>query len=120
MIVIPVFIWVVGAVYVPIFGPFLNSIETWGVAIIIAVLTRSTQSTRNFLVEFINPVRELLYGSGLPIYWQTESLRGLTALNLEVNHQAMLVGFQNSFMIMMIVPAVGIILTLLLGKPKTS
>ena len=90
------------------------------IAIIIAVLTRSTQSTRNFLVEFINPVRELLYGSGLPIYWQTESLRGLTALNMEVNHQAMLVGFQNSFMIMMIVPAVGIVLTLLLGKPKTS
>ena len=90
------------------------------VAIIIAILSRSTQTTRSFLVKFINPVRELLHGADAPLMWDTEAISGLAALNLEVNHQAMLVGFQNSFLIMMAVPAAGLLLTLLLGKPKTG
>jgi len=90
------------------------------VAIIIAILSRSAQTTRSFLVEFINPARELLQGADAPLLWDTERIAGLAALNLEVNHQAMLVGFQNSFLIMMAVPAAGLVLTLLLGKPKTG
>ena len=88
------------------------------VAIIISVLTRSTQTTRSFLVEFVNPMRELLHGANVPPFWEAGTLQGLAALDIEVNRQAMLVGLQNSFLIMMAVPAMGMILTLLLGKPK--
>lgn len=90
------------------------------VAIVIAILSRSTQTTRNFLVGFVNPARELLQGADAPLLWQMGSDQGLAALNVEVNHQAMLVGFQNIFLIMMAVPAAGLVLTLLLGKAKTG
>jgi hypothetical protein len=90
------------------------------VAIVIAILSRSTQTTRNFLVGFVNPARELLQGADAPLLWQMGSDQGLAALNVEVNHQAMLVGFQNIFLIMMAVPAAGLVLTLLLGKAKTA
>ena len=90
------------------------------VAIVIAILSRSTQTTRNFLVGFINPARELLQGADAPLLWHMGSQEGLAALNLEVNHQAMLVGFQNIFIIMMAVPAAGLVLTLLLGKARTG
>ncbi len=39
LIVIPVFVWAIGAVYVPILAPFLNTLETWSVALVIAGLS---------------------------------------------------------------------------------
>ena len=44
----------------------------------------------------------------------------IAALDQQISQQALMIGFQNSFLIMVLVPAIGIILTLLLGRPKTS
>ncbi len=90
------------------------------VALVVAILTRTAQITRSTLVEYINPARELLYGANIPALWTIDTLPGLASLNREITHQAMLVAFQNSFLVMVVVPAAGVVLTLLLGKPKTG
>jgi DHA2 family multidrug resistance protein len=90
------------------------------VALIVAILTRTAQITRSTLVESISPVRKLLYGADVPALWSIETLPGIASLNREITHQAMLVAFQNSFLIMVVVPAAGIVLTLLIGKHKAG
>lgn len=88
------------------------------VALLVAILTRTSQITRSTLVEFVSPMRELLYGAGVPGVWSLETLSGIAALDQQISQQALMIGFQNSFLIMVLVPAIGIILTLLLGRPK--
>ena len=90
------------------------------VALIVAILTRTAQITRSTLVESISPVRKLLYGADVPVLWSIETLPGIASLNREITHQAMLVAFQNSFLILVVVPAAGIVLTLLIGKHKAG
>ena len=46
-------------------------------------------------------------------------MAGIASLDREIAHQSMLVAFQNSFLIMVAVPAAGIVLTLLIGKHKS-
>lgn len=89
------------------------------VALIVAVLTRTAQVTRSTLVEHIRPARELLYGADIPALWAIETMPGIASLNREIVHQSMLIAFQNSFLIMVVVPAAGIVLTLLIGRHKT-
>lgn len=90
------------------------------VALLIAVLTRSSQVTRSDLVGFVTPLREVLRDPTTSILWNIESLHGLAALDNELSRQALLVAFQNSFLIMVAVPIMGIVLTLMLGKQRTS
>ena len=90
------------------------------VALIVAVLTRTAQVTRSTLVEHIRPARELLYGADIPALWAIETMPGIASLNREIVHQSMLIAFQNSFLIMVVVPAAGIVLTLLIGRHKTQ
>jgi DHA2 family multidrug resistance protein len=90
------------------------------VALIVAILTRTAQMARSQLVEHINPMRELLTFADSPALWSIQALPGLAALDREVTHQAMVVGFQNSFLVMVIVPAAAIVLTLVIGRHRTS
>ncbi len=43
----------------------------------------------------------------------------LAALDHQVTQQSLLIGFQNAFLVMVLVPVIGIVLTLLIGKHKT-
>ena len=88
------------------------------VALLVAILTRTSQITRNTMVEFVSPMRELLYGAGVPAMWSPETLTGIAALERQISQQALMIGFQNSFLIMVLVPAIGVLLTLFLGRPK--
>ncbi len=90
------------------------------VALIVAILTRTAQISRSQMVEHVNPMRELLTFADSPALWSIQALPGLAALDREVTHQAMVIGFQNSFLIMVIVPALAILLTLLVGRHRTS
>lgn len=88
------------------------------VALIVAILTRTAQMTRSTLVEHVSPVRELLYGAEFPELWTIGTMPGIASLDHEIAHQAMMVAFQNSFLIMVIVPAFGVVLTLLIGRQR--
>jgi DHA2 family multidrug resistance protein len=90
------------------------------VALVVAVLTRTAQISRSQLVEFVNPMREVLYGAAVPVFWSVETLPGVAALDRLVTQQSLLIGFQNVFLIMVLVPAIGIVLTLLVGKHRTA
>ncbi|MGD8809255.1 MAG: MFS transporter, partial [Gammaproteobacteria bacterium] len=89
------------------------------VALIVAILTRTAQISRSQMVEHINPMRELLTFADTPALWSIRALPGLAALDREVTHQAMVIGFQNSFLIMVIVPSIAIVLTLLVGRHRS-
>ncbi len=89
------------------------------VALVVAILTRTAQITRSTLVEYVNPIRGLLHSANFPALWDIDTLRGIASLNREITHQALLVGFQNSFLVMVVVPAAGLVLTLVIGKHKT-
>lgn len=90
------------------------------VALIVAILTRTAQISRSQLVEFINPMREMLYSADIPFFWSIETPPGVAALDNAVNLQSMLIGFQNAFLVMVLVPVIGIVLTLVIGKHKTT
>jgi DHA2 family multidrug resistance protein len=89
------------------------------VALIVAILTRTAQITRSTLVEHVSPLRELLYGADVPALWAIEALPGIASLDREIAQQSLMVAFQNSFLVMVIVPALGIVLTLLIGKHRS-
>jgi DHA2 family multidrug resistance protein len=90
------------------------------VAALVAVLTRTTQTTRSALVEHITPLRELLNNPAEPSMWGIATLKSLAALDLELTRQATLIGFQNSFIVMLIIPLIGLPLTLMIGKSKSA
>jgi len=88
------------------------------VAALVAVLTRTTQTTHSALAEYVTPVRDLLANPVSPFSWNIDTLTNLATIDVELTRQAMLIGFQNTFIVMYLIPLIGVPVTLMLGKSK--
>ena len=83
-----------------------------GTAAIIGLHARHSQINHALLSEHINPFNELLRSERLPEIWEMAESRGLAALDNEVSRQAVVIAYNNSFLVTAIVIALLIPLVL--------
>jgi DHA2 family multidrug resistance protein len=76
-----------------------------GVAGVIALHTRQTQTNHALLSEHVNPFNELFGSPKVPEVWDIAEASGLAALDHEVTRQAMMIAYNNSFLLMTLMAA---------------
>lgn len=91
-----------------------------GIAILVAVLSRSIQTNRSRLVEHATPYNELFREPYLPQLWSLENLNGLAAVNAEISRQATMIAYTNDFAALMFVALAAVPLMLLLKNPRSA
>lgn len=91
-----------------------------GTAAIIALHARQSQVSRAVLSEHINPFNELLRSHRLPDIWAIAEGRGLAALENEVTRQAVVIAYNNSFLVTAILIAMLIPLVLMFRHDAKS
>ena len=78
-----------------------------GVSIVISCLSRTQKESHAFLTERISPFTEIISTPWLPELWSISSIRGLSALEAEINKQALSIGFLNDFHLILVGAAFG-------------
>jgi MFS transporter, DHA2 family, multidrug resistance protein len=78
------------------------------ISLSIALLVRSTAANYSRMVEFINPFNAALKGPAAPAAWNIETTSGLMRLTNEVQRQASMIGYINSFYLMALTAAVAV------------
>ena len=78
------------------------------ISIIVVTLIRSTKVSYAGLAEFVNPYNKLMLMPSWPEAWDVETLRGLTRLGNEVQRQASMIGYVNSFYLLAIAATLAI------------
>jgi DHA2 family multidrug resistance protein len=84
-----------------------------GISITSAILVRSTQINHGYLTEYMTPFRRLDTPPGIT------GTAGLEAMNADITHQAMMVGYINIFMMLAILCVMIIPVLAFLHVPKT-
>lgn len=84
----------------------------------VTTVVRTGQINRAHLIEFISPFNETLSSSAIPSLWDTETLTGLAAMGGEINRQAAMIGYLNSFGLFTLASVVVLPLILLVRVPK--
>ena len=89
------------------------------ISITVVMLVRSTVANYSRLTEFISPFNSALLQPSIPAAWSIETLTGLSRLSNEIQRQAAMIGYINSFYMLASVAAAGIPLVLLMrGMPR--
>jgi DHA2 family multidrug resistance protein len=91
-----------------------------GVSIVISVLTRSQATTHAHLAERVTPYSEAMQQPWLPPQWDIFSRDGLMALQAEVSHQALAIGFLNDFNLILYGALVSMPLVMLMVRSGTA
>ncbi|MGE0416901.1 MAG: DHA2 family efflux MFS transporter permease subunit [Acetobacteraceae bacterium] len=86
------------------------------ISITVVTLIRSTRGSYAALNEYISPYNRLRLMPGWPDAWNTDSLAGLTRLSNEVQRQASMIGYVNSFYLLSCAAAVAIPFACLMRK----
>jgi len=89
-----------------------------GVSVVISVLSRTQTKTHAYLAENLTPYNEIMRDPWLPQQWNIFTQEGLNLLDLEVNRQAMLIGFLNDFNLIMVGALISIPLVFLMVRTK--
>ena len=103
-----------------IFSLMRNIGASAGIAIVAALLDRSTQINHAELAASItrdNPLFRLPFYQHL---WDLHAPAGLAALNAELTRQAAMIGYLNDYRLLMILGLVGLPLVFLISGPKRS
>ena len=72
------------------------------------------------MAERINPYSEAMQSPWLPEQWDILTSNGLALLNVEVNRQAMALGFLNDFTLIMIGSLISVPLVFLLARSRDN
>jgi DHA2 family multidrug resistance protein len=78
------------------------------ISVTVVLLVRSATANYSRLVEFISPYNKALAFPGLPEAWNPESLKGLMRLASQVQQQALMIGYVNSFYLLALTAAAGV------------
>ena len=70
------------------------------------------------MAERINPYNEAMQAPWLPEQWDILTSNGLAMLNVEVNRQALALGFLNDFTLIMIGALISVPLVFLLARSR--
>jgi DHA2 family multidrug resistance protein len=90
------------------------------ISVTVVLLVRSTATNYSRLAEFISPYNRALAFPGLPEAWNLGSVGGLMRLAGEIQHQAAMIGYINSFYLLAVTAAAGVPLALLMrAAPST-
>jgi DHA2 family multidrug resistance protein len=84
------------------------------ISVTVVLLVRSTATNYSRLTELISPYNKTLSFPGLPEQWTLDSVSGLMRLANEVQHQALMIGYINSFYLLALTAAAGVPLALLM------
>ena len=86
-----------------------------GVAGIFAFQSKSIQINRSVLVEYITPFNETLRSSGA---WDADSQAGLAAISMEINRQAQIIAYSNTFLIIAVSALLMLPLILMINRAR--
>lgn len=89
-----------------------------GVSIVISVLSRTQSTSHAYMAERANPYNEAMQAPWLPEQWDILTPDGLAMLNVEVNRQALALGFLNDFTLIMIGALISVPLVFLLARSR--
>lgn len=90
------------------------------ISVTVVLLVRSTATNYSRLTELISPYNKALSFPGLPPAWDIDNVSGLMRLATEIQHQALMIGYINSFYLLAATAAVGVPLALLMRTtPRT-
>jgi len=87
------------------------------ISIVVVLLVRSTAANYARLAEFISPYNELLAAPGWPATWNLEAANGLMRVANEIQRQAAMIGYINSFHLLALTAALAVPLTVLMRAP---
>ena len=89
------------------------------ISVIVVLLVRSTAVNYGRMVEMISPYNRAMAYPGMPPAWDIESSSGLLRLAGEIQRQAAMIGYINSFYLLALTAAVGVPLVMLMrGMPR--
>jgi len=89
------------------------------ISVTVVLLVRSAAANYSRLTEFISPYNKALSFPGLPEAWSLDNVGGLMRLAGQIQQQALMIGYINSFYLMAITAAVGVPLVWLMrGAPR--
>ena len=91
-----------------------------GVSIVISCLSRTQKESHAFLTERISPFTEIISTPWLPELWSISSIRGLSALEAEINKQALSIGFLNDFHLILVGTLLAMPLILLISRDENK
>ena len=91
-----------------------------GVSIVISCLSRTQKESQAFLAERISPFSEIISTPWLPELWSINSIRGLSALEAEINKQALFIGFLNDFNLILVGTLLAMPLILLISRGENK
>lgn len=91
-----------------------------GTSIVVMILVRSTQVNYSELRNHIHMGNEALRNLGDQAPWNMESAAGVAALARLVAREAMMLGFLNDFVFLVVVAALGVPLVFLLRRPAKA
>lgn len=89
-----------------------------GVSIVMTVLSRTQSTSHAYMTEGINPYNEAMQAPWLPEQWNILTLDGLAMLNVEINRQALALGFLNDFTLITIGAVISVPLVFLLTRSR--
>jgi DHA2 family multidrug resistance protein len=89
------------------------------ISVIVVMLVRSTATNYGRLSELISPYNRALAFPGMPSAWSLDAPSGLMRLAGEIQRQAAMIGYINSFHLLAVTAAVGVPLVWLMrGAPR--
>ena len=91
-----------------------------GVSIVFSCLSRTQKESQAFLAERISPFSEIISTPWLPELWSINSIRGLSALEAEINKQALSIGFLNDFNLILVGTLLAMPLILLISRGENK
>lgn len=101
---------------VPLFYLIINLGSGVGVAGAVTYWANHTQSTRALLAEHVSPYNPLLHGPNVPGAWDVGTISGISALNQELTRQAGMIGYNDTFAIVMVAALVAASLAVLFRR----
>jgi len=90
------------------------------ISVTVAFWARSTAESYAGLSVHASPLNELFGYSGLAGGWSIETTGGLSAISAEIQRQAAMIGYIDSFYLFALVAALGLPLVVLLRNPEPS
>lgn len=91
-----------------------------GIAVAVNVLTRSTTVLRATMAEHVTDYNEVLRHSFIPETWDTGSMAGLAAIEVEIMRQAAMIGYLNYFYLVAVMAIGAIPLIFIFSKGRLT
>ncbi|MBC6441196.1 MAG: DHA2 family efflux MFS transporter permease subunit [Rhodospirillales bacterium] len=89
-----------------------------GTAVVIGLLAHYSQINHEELNAFIHPFNELLRYPGLESVWDTSTTTGLAILQEQIGRQALMIGYNNAFMVVGGIMAICLPLVFVFRNPR--